>query len=123
MSILSDAVASWPTPAARDWRAPNSQDSQDRRNAGSERGQQLPNFVEHCLSAPLAQPTQDGPRSSTSTRRLNPLFVEWLMGWPIGWTDCASPVTGFSLWLERSRSVLSALLSPATESGPQMRLI
>ena len=19
---------------------------------------------------------------------LNPMWVEWLMGWPVGWTDC-----------------------------------
>lgn len=24
---------------------------------------------------------------------LNPAWVEWLMGWPIGWTDCMAPVT------------------------------
>lgn len=47
---LTVAVKDWPTPTSRDWRAPNSQDSQDRRNTDSERGQQLPNFVEHCLA-------------------------------------------------------------------------
>jgi DNA (cytosine-5)-methyltransferase 1 len=47
-----------------------------------------------------------GGESLKSTRRLNPLFVEWLIGWPIGWTDCDSAVTGFSLWLQRSRSAL-----------------
>jgi len=25
--------------------------------------------------------------------RLNPTWVEWLMGWPLGWTDCAVLVT------------------------------
>ena len=25
--------------------------------------------------------------------RLNPEWVEWLMGWPIGWTDCEDAVT------------------------------
>jgi len=43
-------------------------------------------------------------------RRLNPQFVEFLMGWPVGWTDCASPVTGLSLWKSRMRSSLWRLL-------------
>jgi hypothetical protein len=51
-ALEATAKRDWPTPASRDWRAPNSQDSQDRRNAGSERGQQLPNFVEHLWKAP-----------------------------------------------------------------------
>ncbi len=24
---------------------------------------------------------------------LNPTWVEWLMGWPLGWTDCGAPAT------------------------------
>jgi len=40
---------------------------------------------------------------------LNPLFVEWLMGWPRGWTDCGSRVTGWSHWLRQSRSFASEL--------------
>jgi DNA (cytosine-5)-methyltransferase 1 len=31
---------------------------------------------------------------------LNPTWVEWLMGWPLGWTDCAaSGMDKFRLWL------------------------
>lgn len=30
----------------------------------------------------------------TSLPQLNPRFVEWLMGWPIGWTDCGRVETG-----------------------------
>lgn len=34
---------------------------------------------------------------ASSDRTLNPRFVEWLMGWPIGWTDCDSQVTEWFL--------------------------
>ena len=30
---------------------------------------------------------------SSSPGRLNPAWVEWLMGWPIGWTDLGHAVT------------------------------
>jgi len=30
---------------------------------------------------------------------LNPMWVEWLMGWPLGWTDCgASGMDRFRQW-------------------------
>ena len=49
-------------------------------------------------------------------RRLNPRFVELLMGWPEGWTslapiDCGSPETAWSRWQRRMRSELSRLTS------------
>ena len=62
----------YPTPAAQDYRYPNSQESQERHNAGSKRGQQLPNHV---------------------GGHLNPEWVEWLMGYPVGWTDCEGSET------------------------------
>lgn len=38
-----------------------------------------------------------GEPLSPRDRTLNPRFVEWLMGWPIGWTDCDSQVTEWFL--------------------------
>ena len=36
-----------------------------------------------------------GDECSPKCRRLNPLFVAWLMGWPGGWTQLPSGLTGF----------------------------
>ena len=61
---LSGAVRKWPTPTARDWKAPGDPSRREQRMA--ERAQ---------------------PLSEVIGGKLNPTWVEWLMGWPIGWTD------------------------------------
>ena len=72
-----------PTPAARDHRHPNKKSTAERRPGAEKKGEQLPNAV-------------GGP--------LNPTWVEWLMGFPIGWGDCAaSGMHRFRSWL-RGRS-------------------
>jgi len=108
--ILDQEAETWPTPAARDHRTPNLKTYEER--GGMTKGEQLQNFVEHNF--PLFLPDQadgrlvitDQPRLTPtpasgsassppdptsrqpSPRRLNAAFVEWLMGWPPGWT-CA----------------------------------
>ena len=61
---LRHLVKTWPTPAARDYRHPNAKTYSER--GGGTKGEQLPNAVGGAL---------------------NPTWVEWLMGWPLGWTD------------------------------------
>lgn len=213
---LSIAAQLWPTPTGRDYKGANSEESQERRNAGREaKGQQLPNFAEHLWmtptvkgdynhpgasksagmglitqaqlwATPLAsdaakggpkqqfgtgampltgqahrwqtptvadttggrlsrsgsrrnefllrgqakahssrhspETTTDGAVSRRSDRTLNPLFVEWLMDWPAGWTTmahgkplpcatawtgCAYSETALYRWRRRMRSELS----------------
>ena len=48
-------------------------------------------------------------------RRLNPLFVGWLMGWPIGHALCACSATEFTHWQQRMHGALSRL---PMASGP-----
>jgi hypothetical protein len=58
----------WPTPTARDYKGQNSMKhimEKPRHNS------QLPNAL----------------RKEGITGTLNPMWVEWLMGYPIGWTD------------------------------------
>lgn len=83
---LDQQARFFPTPATRDFRMPNKGSYQER--SGTTKGEQLQNFVAHSHPAPAIP---DGPTSSskdpTSRLRLNPRFVEWLMGFPPGWTE------------------------------------
>jgi DNA (cytosine-5)-methyltransferase 1 len=126
----------WPTPTARDYRAPNLKTYEERD--GASKGEQLPNFVEHNfplflqdpaggeLAIPAQSPLTPTPEPGStscesglisrpqSKRRLNPRFVEWLMGWPPGWTDF--PPVGmesFRLWLDMHSARLRDLLGCA----------
>ncbi len=113
-TLAGDAMtANWPTPASRDFKGTNDV-AHLENGTGRLHLDQLPNFVKFHFSHPAPATLTDGgtssPETPSSPRRLNPRFVEWLMGWPVGWTDCASPVTGLSLWKSRMRSSLWRLL-------------
>lgn len=106
---LNDQVDKWPTPTVRDHKG-SSPDS-IIRNDGKSRMSQLDTKAEQGFhTSPQVQTTQDGQKSSKNTPRLNPLFVQWMMGWPIGWTNYDRPVTGFAQWLEQSRGYLCQLI-------------
>ena len=67
---LVEAVSArqtWPTPSARDWRSGKASDATLTRN-----------------SRPLNEAVTGGTAGSGA---LNPTWVEWLMGFPLGWTD------------------------------------
>ena len=53
---------------------------------------------------------ESSPTDPTLRPRLNPAFVEWLMGVPHGWTDFAPLGTEWSRWSRRMRSCLSGLV-------------
>lgn len=128
---LEHQAAHWPTPAARDHRGTNSLDHVTTNGTGRMHLDQLPNFVAH-LFRPFAttdyllpdRPTPSGSKSSETRRRLNPLFVEWLMGWPEGLSgfdtaataSCHSPQPSpgcgcINCWLNRQRELLAELLT------------
>jgi hypothetical protein len=70
---LSTVVQRVPTPLSRDWKSSHASEATKEKN-----------------SRPLNEEV-GGP--------LNPTWVEWLMGWPIGWTDLNAPATGrFQEW-------------------------
>lgn len=81
---LQSAALNWPTAGANDWKG--------TAKVGQRRGQ-LDEAAEQMWHGPQ-DPTGTGAESpSTSGLRLNPRFVEWLMGFPDEWTVCEHSAT------------------------------
>lgn len=121
-ALLGREAARWPTPSAMD--------SLGSRNATSSRPEDSAHhsgttLTDAALTFPSSLPAQglgtmreaagsslsietlpDGSKclrkGPTSRRRLNPLFVEWLMGWPLGHTGYAALET--ASWFSKVRS-------------------
>ncbi|WP_227751814.1 DNA methyltransferase [Tabrizicola oligotrophica] len=138
---LPAQAAQWPTPAAQNWKG--SSEASITRADGKSRMDLLHYRAEQGFTRPAPAIMLDGHRSSPhapisrplwasmiashgrvvsrrilkgrSRRRLNPLFVGWLMGWPIGHALCACSATEFIHWQQRMRGALSQL---PMASGP-----
>jgi len=138
---LSAQAIQWPTPAAQNWKG--SSEASIIRADGKSRMDILHYRAEQGFTHPDPVITQDGRQCSPhfpisrplwasmiashgrvvsrrilkarARRRLNPLFVGWLMGWPIGHALCACSATEFTLWQQHMRGALSHL---PMASGP-----
>jgi hypothetical protein len=133
--MLANQARTWTTPRASDGAkgGPN----QSFGAGGIPLASQTAHWDGSLSIRPDQETATPGPQSSPSaptSLRLNPAFVEWLMGWPPGWTipmpgslsrdptDSGSPETAWCHWLRRQRTALSALswnYAPAPEAGPE----
>ena len=138
---LPAQAAQWPTPAAQNWKG--SSEASITRADGKSRMDILHYRAEQGFIRPVPVIMPHGARSfphapisrrlwafmiashgravsrrilkGRARRRLNPLFVGWLMGWPIGHALCACSATEFTLWRQHMRGALSQL---PMASGP-----
>lgn len=122
---LNEAAVNWPTPkgltggantkrvergaggpdlqeVAKNWETPKSCDGM-KRSAGNRKSSDL--------SHQAAKAGTNGNESSEPSLALNPLFDEWLMGWPLGWTDSGFAASeSFRYWLDTHSALLRMLL-------------
>ena len=96
----------FPTPCACDFRSANKKPYSQR--GGGKKGEQLVNYIAHfptpragsksgggagldggsgARKAMVERFGEEEAKALGSGGQLNPPWVEWLMGWPIGWTD------------------------------------
>jgi len=138
---LPAQAAQWPTPAAQNWKG--SSEASITRADGKSRMDILHYRAEQGFARPVPATAPDGQQCShhapisrplwasmiashgrvvcrrilkgRARRRLNPLFVGWLMGWPIGHALCACSAMEFTHWQRHMRGALSQL---PMASGP-----
>ena len=87
---LKNTAENWATPQARDWK--------DTANAN------VP--TNSILGRQAPRTMKDGVEFQMT---LNPRFTEWLMGWPIGWTESELAETEWFHWLRLMRGELSRM--------------
>lgn len=103
---LQAATQTWGTPTARDWK--DGASTLENVPVNGLLGRQV--LTASCSHQ--VQTIPDGPQSSSDGRRLNPLFVEWLMGFPIGWTGLEPLAMPLSLYRSHTLGLLCRLVSP-----------
>lgn len=121
---LNEQVINWATPLTGQtalWGTPNAHGrSYSARDV--HHGIQLANQTETWESSPTVQPIQDGKACWCRVpgcvlrghkRKLNPIFVLWMMGWPHWWL-LTEPVplghSGMASYLSKQRTALFYLL-------------
>jgi len=114
---LQTAAAMWPTPCATDHKgAGKNGQLHDRLDYAAERGATksktypTPKTNGFCGGSGAAAKIRQNADLSTEEKRsmlagnggqLNPDWVEWLMGWPLGWTDSKPLATAkFRQWFD-----------------------
>lgn len=104
---LGSQARKWPTPTAGDSKASGSRDAPGSKAHG---GMSLTDAATTGDSRGRVhrgpEPTGPASPSGATRRRLNPTFVEWLMGVPLGWTASECSATAWTRWWALMRSAL-----------------
>jgi hypothetical protein len=135
-SSLNADLQTWATPQSHDGRRPGA-DTKSNQEANLNKqaalfetpttrdGEGAAKEENSLRGLPTATTEKLGSASSGDGRKLNPLFDEWLINWPIGWTcphkpkaaPTASGITDFARWETASIRSLQAWLSAYWQSG------
>jgi len=104
----------WPTPQAKDWRS--GKVSAQTRNRNSRPLNEAVHWATPTMHGNWnrkgASATSCDGLATQAGGQLNPAWLEWLMGWPIGWTESEHSAT------ESYRRWLAAHSGPSPKDSP-----
>lgn len=109
------------------WMTPRSHEVGNYQYSRGDKTKPVLTLTGQASSLPVLMTVKTGKPHSKDRRSLNPLFVEWLMGWPPGWTllawtDFACSETELSAWKRRMRCALLQLGLPPEAPPAQLAL-
>ncbi len=78
--LLGRAIHLYSTPNARDWKCATAKEWDNPKNTRN-------------LNRQIAKLYEGGESTEERNGQLNPMWVEWLMGFPLGWTDLSASET------------------------------
>lgn len=121
---VAQEMSEWPTPDASDSiRGLQARDGKRGIRLGSRAKEFpiMPTDQPSLFSLQVPETSKSGEPSLASTpssrRRLNPVFVEWLMGWPPGSTGSGCSETECFHWMRHMRSYLFGLVFEMAEAA------
>ncbi|HEU4986880.1 MAG TPA: hypothetical protein VFT89_07425 [Rhizobiaceae bacterium] len=109
------------------WMTPRAKEDGQYQYSRGDKAKPVATLTGQAFSRPDLATYPVGGIPSKERRSLNPLFVEWLMGWPPGWTllawtDLGCSGTELCHFKQRMRSALSAIALPAEAPPVQLAL-
>jgi hypothetical protein len=115
----AEQTETWRTPQASDWKHTGYSEEALARRRAKGRQLSLAEQVRELYPTPTCQDAKNNGAKSQQERNtkplnavvggaLNPTWVEWLMGWPLGWTDLKHLATArFRSWLQQHSKSLN----------------
>ena len=86
---LDQQARLWQTPTTRDWKSEESLENRKEQGHTPSLSQQvyLNGLQDHQIEKPGDESSKDGQTSPPRSKKLNPRFVCFLMGFQVGWTE------------------------------------
>jgi hypothetical protein len=108
------------------WMTPRANEVGQYTRDNGDPDRQRPSLTGQAFSHQDPERSTAGETPSPERRSLNPLFVEWLMGWAPHWvrvsTSCGCSATALCRWKQHMRSALLSLASPSAAPPAQISL-